>query len=88
MVYANLTIAMIAPPSCGTHVRNFPDAYFDLLACTTMLAACGGAGPQTAGSAAPPSGGGGTGGGTGGTGSGGTGHTFVDPQPSRKIIGR
>ena len=52
-----------------------------LLATTTMLAACGGAGPQTAGSSAPPTGSGGTG--SGGTGSGtggGTAHTFVDPQ--------
>lgn len=46
-----------------------------LLASTTMLAACGGAGPQSAGSAAP--GGGGTGTGSG-NGSGET-HTFVNP---------
>ena len=45
-----------------------------LLATTTMLAACGGAGPQTAGSVAPPTGGGAG----GGTGSGAT-HTFVNP---------
>jgi len=42
-----------------------------LLATTAMLAACGGAGPQTAGGTAPPTGG-------GGTGSGST-HTFVNP---------
>lgn len=54
-----------------------------LLASTAMLAACGGAGPQTAGSSAPPTGSGGTGGGTSGGGTGGgTAHTFVDPtQP-------
>ncbi|WP_164089069.1 transferrin-binding protein-like solute binding protein [Sphingorhabdus sp. YGSMI21] len=48
-----------------------------LLASTTMLAACGGAGPQSAGSSAPP---------TGGTGSGsgsGTEHTFVDPTEAK-----
>ncbi|NRD89262.1 hypothetical protein C8024_07120 [Sphingopyxis sp. BSNA05] len=42
-----------------------------------MLAACGGAGPQSAGSSAPP---------TGGTGSGsgsGTEHTFVDPTEAK-----
>ena len=57
-----------------------------LLACTTMLAACGGAGPQTAGGSAPPTGvGGGTGG--GGTGGGGTGsgdtHTFANPTEEK-----
>ncbi|WP_108811136.1 hypothetical protein [Sphingorhabdus sp. Alg231-15] len=45
-----------------------------LLASTTMLAACGGAGPQSAGSAAPT----GSGGAGGGDGSGET-HTFVNP---------
>jgi len=51
-----------------------------LLASTTMLAACGGAGPQSAGSSAPPTGSGGTGG--VGTGSGTT-HTFVDPTEAK-----
>ncbi|MEH6758332.1 MAG: hypothetical protein V7676_12610 [Parasphingorhabdus sp.] len=52
-----------------------------LLASTTMLAACGGAGPQSAGSAAPS--------GSGGTnGSGGT-HTFVNPTEPKtyKAVG-
>ncbi|MEH6660288.1 MAG: transferrin-binding protein-like solute binding protein [Parasphingorhabdus sp.] len=48
-----------------------------LLASTTMLAACGGAGPQSAGSSAPPTGS--TGGGTGS----GTVHTFVDPTEAK-----
>ncbi|WP_422344848.1 hypothetical protein [Parasphingorhabdus sp.] len=54
-----------------------------LLASTTMLAACGGAGPQSAGSVAPS--GGGTG---GGDGSGDT-HTFVNPTTQKvyKAIG-
>ena len=57
-----------------------------LLACTTMLAACGGAGPQSAGSSSPPTG---SGGGTGGTGGSGSTHTFVNPtEPkSYKAIG-
>lgn len=56
-----------------------------LLASTSMLAACGGAGPQSAGSTAP---GGGTGGGGGG-GSGQTGnpHTFVDPSDVKTYSG-
>lgn len=56
-----------------------------LLASTTILAACGGAGPQSAGSAAPGDGGTGTG---GGNGSGET-HTFVNPteQKTYKAIG-
>lgn len=56
-----------------------------LLASTTMLAACGGAGPQSAGSVAPGGGGTGTG---GGNGSGET-HTFVNPteQKTYKAIG-
>lgn len=55
-----------------------------LLACTTMLAACGGAGPQSAGGSAPPTGSG-TGGGVGsGSGDGsGNAHTFVDPTEDR-----
>ncbi|WP_321327081.1 transferrin-binding protein-like solute binding protein [uncultured Parasphingorhabdus sp.] len=48
-----------------------------LLASTTMLAACGGAGPQSAGSSATPTGG--TGGGT----DNGTAHTFVDPTEAK-----
>ena len=50
-----------------------------LLASTSMLAACGGAGPQSAGNSAPPTGtgGGGTGGGTGST------HTFVNPTEAK-----
>ncbi|MEP2103198.1 MAG: hypothetical protein ABJP02_18120 [Parasphingorhabdus sp.] len=50
-----------------------------LLASTTMLAACGGAGPQSAGSAAPPTG---SGGGGAGDGSGET-HTFVNPTEQK-----
>lgn len=59
-----------------------------LLACTTMLAACGGAGPQTAGGSAPPTGSGGSGVDTGGTGSGSS-HTFVNPteQKTYKAVG-
>ncbi|GAB5488864.1 MAG: hypothetical protein Pars2KO_24340 [Parasphingorhabdus sp.] len=55
-----------------------------LLACTTMLAACGGAGPQSAGGSAPP-----TGGGIGGGDGSGTPHTFVDPTEPKtyKAIG-
>ena len=52
-----------------------------LLATTTMLAACGGAGPQSAGSSAAPTGSGGSGSGSG-SGSGTT-HTFVDPTESK-----
>ncbi len=55
-----------------------------LLASTTMLAACGGAGPQSAGSVAAPTGsGGGVGDGSGET------HTFVNPtEPkSYKAVG-
>lgn len=55
-----------------------------LLASTSMLAACGGAGPQSAGNSAPPTG-------TGGTGGGGTGspHTFVNPteQKNYRAVG-
>ncbi|WP_373492342.1 surface lipoprotein assembly modifier [Parasphingorhabdus sp.] len=40
-----------------------------------LLAACGGAGPQSIGNSPPPTGGGGTG--------GGTGHTFVDPTEAK-----
>jgi hypothetical protein len=57
-----------------------------LLACTTMLAACGGAGPQSAGGSAPPTGGGTT----GGTGNGsGDSHTFVNPTEPKtyKAVG-
>ncbi|QTD57545.1 hypothetical protein [Parasphingorhabdus cellanae] len=56
-----------------------------LLASTTMLAACGGAGPQSAGSGAPPTG---SGGGGVGDGSGET-HTFVNPTEQRtyKAVG-
>lgn len=55
-----------------------------LLASTTMLAACGGAGPESAGSSAPP-----TGTGTGGGNGSDTQHTFVAPtEPkSYKAIG-
>ncbi len=54
-----------------------------LLASTTMLAACGGAGPQSAGSAAPV--GSGTGSGAG-NGSGET-HTFVNPTEPKSYTG-
>ena len=50
-----------------------------LLATTTMLAACGGAGPQSAGSSAAPTGSSGSGSGT----DSGTTHTFVDPTESK-----
>ena len=50
-----------------------------LLASTTMLAACGGAGPQSAGSSAPPTGTGGTSGGTDSD----TVHTFADPTEAK-----
>jgi len=55
-----------------------------LLASTTMLAACGGAGPQSAGSAAP--GGVGTGSG-GGSGQSGNPHSFVDPSDVKTYSG-
>lgn len=55
-----------------------------LLACTTMLAACGGAGPQSAGGSAPPTGSGAGGGVGSGSGDGsGNPHTFIDPTESR-----
>jgi hypothetical protein len=58
-----------------------------LLASTTMLAACGGAGPQSAGSSATPTGS--TGGGSGGGSDSGTTHTFADPteQKTYKAVG-
>ncbi len=49
---------------------------FILLAGTAMLAACGGAGPQTAGGTAPPTG---AGGGT----TGGNTHTFANPTETK-----
>lgn len=48
-----------------------------LLASTTMLAACGGAGPQSAGSAAP------SGSGSGGSDGSGETHTFVNPTEAK-----
>ncbi len=52
---------------------------FILLASTAMLAACGGAGPETVGGSAPPT----TGGGGGPIVPGGKEHSFVDPTEVR-----
>ncbi|MEW4468363.1 transferrin-binding protein-like solute binding protein [Parasphingorhabdus sp. JC815] len=53
-----------------------------LLASTTMLAACGGSGPQSVGSIAPP-----TGGGSGGSDGSGQSHTFVNPTEPKTYKG-
>src|SRR5690554_7479526 len=61
----------------------FPMRLLILLASTTLLAACGGAGPESAGSIAPI----GSGSGGGGTGQSGNPHSFVDPSDVKTYSG-
>lgn len=61
----------------------YPMRLLILLASTTLLAACGGAGPESAGSIAPI----GSGSGGGGTGQSGNPHSFVDPSDVKTYSG-